>query len=101
MALTQKQYDHIKSELDNCQNPLYFFDDDPDGLSSFLLLYRYKREGHGIVVKTHPTLDARLAPSLDDYKPDKVFILDVALLEQSFVDICPVPIICINHPLPP
>ncbi|MBI2208425.1 DHH family phosphoesterase [Candidatus Woesearchaeota archaeon] len=97
MALTQKQYQHIKNELDNCQNPLYFFDDDPDGLSSFLLLYRYKKEGHGILVKTHPTLDARLAPSLEDYKPDKVFILDVALLEQSFVDACPVPIIWIDH----
>lgn len=100
MALTQKQYQHIKNELDNCQNPLYFFDDDPDGLSSFLLLYRYKREGHGIVVKTHPTLDARSTPILEDYKPDKVFILDVALLEQSFVDACPVPIIWIDHHSP-
>ena len=97
MPLTQKQYQHIKNELDNCQSPLYFFDDDPDGLSSFLLLYRYKKEGHCIVVKTHPTLDARLTPILEDYKPDKVFVLDVALLEQSFVDACPVPIIWIDH----
>ncbi|MBI2135223.1 DHH family phosphoesterase [Candidatus Woesearchaeota archaeon] len=97
MALTQKQYQHIKDELDHCQNPLYFFDDDPDGLSSFLLLYRYKKEGHGIVVKTHPKLDARLSPSLEDYKPDKVFVLDVALLGQDFVDACPEPIVWIDH----
>src|SRR3989338_3752050 len=97
MGLTKKQYLHIKNELDSCQSPLYFFDDDPDGLSSFLLLYRYKREGHGIVVKTHPKLDSRSVSRLEEYKPDKVFILDIALLDQSFVDSCPVPIIWIDH----
>jgi len=97
MALTKKQYEHIKEELDNCKNPLYFFDDDPDGLSAFLLLYRYKREGHGLVVKTHPTLDIRSVPRLEDYKPDKVFVLDVANLEQDFIDNCPEKIIWIDH----
>tara|TARA_Y100000031_G_scaffold74146_1_gene81829 strand:- start:5699 stop:6724 length:1026 start_codon:yes stop_codon:yes gene_type:complete len=95
--LTQEQYQQIKEELDNCKNPLYFFDDDPDGLSSFLLLYRYKREGHGIVVKTHPKLDIRSVPRLEDYKPDKVFVLDVANLEQDFIDNCPETIIWIDH----
>ena len=95
--LTKKHYQQIKDELDNCKNPLYFFDDDPDGLSSFLLLYRYKKEGHGIVVKTHPRLDIRLVPRLEDYKPDKVFVLDVALVEQDFIDQCKAPVIWIDH----
>jgi single-stranded DNA-specific DHH superfamily exonuclease len=97
MALTQKQYQQIKEELDNCSNPIYFFDDDADGLSSFLLLYRYKREGHGIVVKTHPNLREDYAHKIEEYNADKVFILDVANVDQEFIDASPVPVIWIDH----
>ena len=95
--LTEKQYAQIKDELDNCQNPLFFFDDDPDGLCAFLLLYRYKKEGHGFVVKTHPKLDIRSAPKIEQFNADKVFVLDVALVDQDFIDACKVPIIWIDH----
>lgn len=97
MALTKKQYEEIKNELDSCKNPLFFFDDDPDGLSAFLLLYRYKKEGHGIVVKTHPKLDNRSVPRVNEYSPDKIFVLDVAMLEQEFIDNSKKPIIWIDH----
>ena len=49
--LTEKQLKQIKDELDNCQKPLFLFDDDPDGLSSFLVLYRYKKEGKRNIFK--------------------------------------------------
>lgn len=97
MSLTKDQYEEIKNELDSCKNPLFFFDDDPDGLSSFLLLYRYLKEGRGIVVKTHPKLDIRSIPKVEEYNPDKVFVLDVALLEQEFIDNAKRPIIWIDH----
>ena len=95
--LSDKQYEQLKSELDTCKNPVFFYDDDPDGLSSFLLFYRYLREGHGIVVKTHPKLNAMLAPKIQEYHADKVFVLDVALLEQDFIDASPVPVIWVDH----
>jgi len=95
--LTAKQNQQIKDELLNCKNPLFFYDDDPDGLCSFLLFYRYIREGHGFVVKTHPKLDARSAPKIEQYEADKVFVLDVAKLEQDFIDLCKVPLIWIDH----
>ena len=57
--LDKKQVEEIRDELDNCKNPLFFFHDDPDGLSSFLLLYRHIKEGHGIAFKSKPGLDAR------------------------------------------
>ena len=97
MALTQKQYVQIREELDRCANPIYFFDDDPDGLSSFLLLYRYKKEGHGIVVKTHPRLNDSYAPKIEEYRADKAFILDVANVDQEFIDASKVPVIWIDH----
>jgi single-stranded DNA-specific DHH superfamily exonuclease len=98
--LTEKDYKEIKKELDECQKPLFFFDDDPDGLSSFLLLYRYKNEGKGIIVKTHPKLDTTLLPKVEEYNPDKIFIVDVPLVEQEFVDGCKRPVIHVDHHTP-
>ncbi|MBS3131803.1 DHH family phosphoesterase [Candidatus Woesearchaeota archaeon] len=97
MALSEEQYGQIRNELDSCKNPLFFFDDDPDGLCSFLLLYRYLKEGHGIVVKTHPVLDARSLQKVEEYSPDKIFVLDIAKLEQDFIDGVHCPVIWIDH----
>ena len=52
--LTQNQINEIREELDNCARPIFLYDDDQDGLCSFLLLYRYKREGKGMIIKTTP-----------------------------------------------
>lgn len=95
--LTEKHYEEIRDELKTCKNPLFFFDDDPDGLCSFLLLYRYVREGHGFVVKTHPRLDSKSVGKIEDYDADKAFVLDVACLEQDFIDNAKVPVIWIDH----
>ena len=97
MALTRNQYIQIKEELDTCKNPLFFFDDDQDGLCSFLLLYRYKREGHGIIVKTTPKLGPVFIRKVDEYNPDKIFVLDVADVEQDFLDEAKVPVVWIDH----
>ncbi len=100
MGLTKKQIDEIRKELDTSFNPLFFFDDDPDGLSSFLLLYRYVREGHGIVVKATPDLREEFARKVEEYMPDKVFILDKPDVSQDFIDKVKVNIIWIDHHYP-
>ena len=97
MALSKKQAAEIKEHLDNCKNPLFFFDDDQDGLSAFLLLYRYKREGHGIVVKTSSKIGTVFSQKVQEYHPDKVFILDIADVAQEFIDEIKVPIVWIDH----
>ena len=48
--LTQKQIKEIREHLDKAQNPLFFFDNDVDGLTSFLILQRYIGSGRGIAV---------------------------------------------------
>ena len=99
--LTKKQYSAILEELDNCKRPLYFFHDDSDGLASFLLLYRYKREGKGVCVKSHPKVDSRFFKVVQEYEPDKIFILDLAILEDEFVDeFKGTPIVWIDHHTP-
>ena len=49
--LTQKQIDEVREHLDKAQNPLFFFDNDNDGLTSFLLLRRFIDRGKGVAVK--------------------------------------------------
>jgi len=95
--LTKKQIEEIRKELDECKNPLLFFHDDADGLSSFLLLYRYIREGHGIIIKTTPNIDEKFLRKVEEYDPDKIFILDIALVEQEFIDKAKRKIIWIDH----
>lgn len=95
--LDQKSIAKIKEELDNCKNPLFFFDDDADGLSSFLLLYRYKQEGHGIVVKAKPSLNTSFLPKVNEYDPDKIFVVDVPVVDQEFIDAAHRPVVWIDH----
>lgn len=97
MALSKKQHSEIKEELDSCKNPLFFFDDDQDGLCAFLLFYRYKKEGHGIVVKTSPRIENLVMNKISEYAPDKVFILDVAASETGFLDQIKVPVVWVDH----
>jgi len=98
--LTEKSYEQIREELKNCTKPIFFFHDDPDGLASFLLLYRYIREGKGVVVKTYPRIDNKFVKKIEEYSADKVFILDIAIVEQEFVDKVKVPVIWIDHHTP-
>jgi len=36
--LSNEQFEEIRNHLERAQNPVFFFDNDADGLSSFLLL---------------------------------------------------------------
>ncbi|MEK6984414.1 MAG: DHH family phosphoesterase [Nanoarchaeota archaeon] len=100
MALSKIQIAQIRDNLDNCKNPLFFFDDDQDGLCSFLQFYRYKNEGRGIIVKTTPKLGSVFARKVEEYRPDKIFVLDIAVVEQDFLDEIKVPVIWIDHHAP-
>lgn len=98
--LTSKQVKFLKEELDTAKNPLFLFDDDPDGLCSFLLFYRMNQEGHGTVVKTIPKLTTSFLRKVQEYNPDKVFILDIPIVEQEFIDAVKRPVFWIDHHQP-
>jgi len=98
--LTNQQIAEIRKELQECKNPLFFFHDDADGLASFLLLYKYIREGHGIIIKTTPNIDKKFLRKVEEYNPDKIFILDIALVQQEFIDSVKTKIIWIDHHTP-
>jgi hypothetical protein len=97
MTITTKQIQQLRQELDSTHKPLFFFDDDPDGLSSFLLFYRYVREGRGIVVKAKPILEEMFARKVHDYSPDKVFVLDKPDISDEFIDNVNQKIVWLDH----
>ncbi len=97
--LTPKQISEIKEHLNNAQNPLFFFDNDPDGLCSFLLLQRYLGRGKGVPVKS-AHLDKKYFRKINELNPDYVFILDIpAVSEEFFEEIKKInlPVVWIDH----
>jgi len=98
--LSQKQLDEIKNFLEASQNPLFFFDNDADGLCSFLILQRAIERGKGVAIKSFPELDKNYARKIDELNPDSVFILDKPKVSEEFileVEKKNLPLIWIDH----
>ena len=98
--LTEKDIAFLREELQTAQNPLFIHDDDADGLCSFLLLYRIHREGKEAILKSSSTLKAEFMRRVDEFNPDKIFILDIPVVDQEFIDQANRPIFWIDHHQP-
>jgi len=96
-ASNEMKLEKIKDALLASKRPLFFFDDDPDGLCSFLQLYKQLGEGKGIIIKTTPRIDMKFLRFVHGYEPDRVFILDIAHVEDEFIQAVNVPIVVIDH----
>ena len=95
--LTQKQIKFLRKELATAKNPLFFYDGDGDGLASFLLLYRIHREGKSFALRTTSVLDDRFLRKVEEWQPDKIFVLDIPIVTQEFIDKAKKPIFWIDH----
>ena len=98
--ISHKQLEELREYLEKAQNPLFFFDNDVDGLASFLLLRRFCDKGKGIAIKSFPQLNVAYARKLDEFKPDYAFVLDKPLIDKEFRDEAHqmnIPIIWIDH----
>jgi len=83
--LNEKQIEEIKEHLVKAQNPVFFFDNDVDGLCSFLLLRKFLDRGYGIAIKSYPELDASYIRKIDELNADYVFVLDKPVVSEEFV----------------
>ncbi len=84
--LTEKQVEEIREHLEKAQNPIFFFDNDADGLASFLLLRRHIGRGKGVAIKSFPELNVSYARKLYELNPDYVFILDKPAVSEGFLE---------------
>ncbi len=98
--LTEEQMVEIREHLEKAQNPLFFFDNDNDGLTSFLQLQRFIGRGKGIAIKSFPDLNITYYRRVQELKPDYVFILDKPVVSKDFLDKVKednIPIVWIDH----
>jgi len=98
--LTKKQIKEIKEHLEKAQNPIFFFDNDPDGLCSFLLLQRYIKRGKGVAIKSFPEMTAEYFRKVSELNADYIFILDKPVVSNSFFEEVKnfnIPVVWIDH----
>ncbi len=98
--LSKKQLSEVKEHLENSQNPIFFYDNDCDGLCSFLLLRRWLGRGCGVAVRSYPELNKEYANKIKELNGDCVFILDKPVIGRGFleeVEEIGVPVVIIDH----
>lgn len=84
--LNKKQIEEIREHLDRAQNPIFFYDNDCDGLCSFLILRKYLGRGKGAAVKSFPDLNVQYARKARELNADYVFVLDKPAIAKEFID---------------
>lgn len=89
--------EEIRKLLLDSNKPLFMFDDDVDGLCSYLLLKRFAKKGNFVTIKSTPRLSTVFTNKVLETNPDKVFILDKPMIDQEFVDSINASIIWIDH----
>jgi len=98
--LSDKQVEEIHEHLDKAQNPVFFFDNDQDGLCSFLILQRYLGRGKGVAIKSYPDMDKSYFKKADELNADYIFILDKPIVSLDFFEEAEkrnIPVVWIDH----
>ncbi|HLC53146.1 MAG TPA: hypothetical protein VJK03_01260 [Candidatus Nanoarchaeia archaeon] len=101
--LTEQQIAELREHLEKAQNPIFYYDNDADGLCSFLLFRRYIGRGKGVAVRSYPELNEGYVKKAEELKADYVFILDKPVLSEAFVAALTalgLPIVWIDHHSP-
>lgn len=98
--LSKKQLSEIREHLEKSQNPIFLYDNDVDGLSSYILLRKFTGRGKGVAVKSHPNIDVNYAKRVQELGGDYIFVLDRHSLGNDFVreiEMLQIPIVWIDH----
>lgn len=98
--LTKKQVSEIKEHLDKAQNPIFFFDNDQDGLCSFVIMRKFCGKGKGVAVKSYPSMNKDYFRRVLELGADYIFILDKPVVEPDFfkeAEKTNIPIVWIDH----
>lgn len=98
--LNKKQVSEIFEHLEKAQNPIFYYDNDADGLCAFLIFRRFLGRGYGVAIRSYPDLDVSYLKKAEQLKADYIFILDKPIISKEFVeeaDKMQLPVIWIDH----
>lgn len=98
--LIEKEITEVRKHLDKSQNPIFLFDNDQDGLCSFLLLRRYVGRGKGVPIKSFPDLSIDYFSKIKEFNSDYIFILDKPVVSDEFFEEARklnLPVVWIDH----
>ena len=98
--LTKKQIEEVREHLEKAQNPIFYYDNDADGLCAFLLLRRFIGRGYGVAIRSYPDLNADYLRKAEQLKADYIFVLDKPVVSKEFisaVDSMQIPMVWIDH----
>lgn len=98
--LSKNQISEIREHLEKAQNPLFYYDNDCDGLCSFLIFRRFLDRGKGVAVRSFPDLNAQYARKAEELNADYVFVLDKPVVSKEFIeeiDRLNLPMVWIDH----
>ncbi len=92
-------FDKAYMQLVESSRPLYLYDDDVDGVCSFLQLYKsFEKKGRGIICKSSPKVEEIYVSAIEKYAPDLIVVLDKPLVSDAIFSLN-IPIIWIDHHL--
>jgi len=98
--LSENEIKELRAHLEKAQNPVFFYDNDADGLCSFLLLRKFLGRGKGVAARSYPDLNVSYAKRAKELGADYVFVLDKPVISKGFVkelDETHIPLIWIDH----
>ncbi len=96
-----KEIKKIRKILKNTHRPMIMFDSDTDGLTSFLMMYKFIGDGKGVYVNGTLDVESGYLTAVNNYSPDRVIILDKPKVSDEFLAKVKVPILWIDHhPIP-
>ncbi len=98
--LSKEQITSLREHLERAQNPLFFYDNDADGLCAYLILKKSIDKGKGVAIKAFPNLPESYLSRIDEFNADYVFILDYSIISREFVEgliLKNIPLVIIDH----
>ncbi len=97
MALEEQAITDIRKRVQQAARPLVFFDDDADGLSSFLLTYQLNPNAIPLRAAMGPELKTDFIRYVDEHQPDLILVLDKPRANPEFFEEVRTPTIWIDH----
>ena len=100
MPIPDDRMAQAREMLSHATRPLFFHDDDCDGVTSFIMCYQYCKEGTGVCVKQSPILQESYLRKVEELHPDLIVVLDKPDIAPEFLDGVRQPVLWIDHHQP-